>query len=1021
MFDIAKYFIEKKVTSWMVTCLLLIGGVSAFLNLGQLEDPEFTIPIINIITPYPGATPEQVEDEVTYLLESEMQNLPYVDEITSSSKAGQSKLQVTIKDTISGEDHGQIWDEVRKKIRDISKYFPPGVQDPIVVDDFSDVFGVLYTISSEEKNGYSLAELEDVANDLSKVFNRVNGVAKVTVSGAQQEQVFIEVARNSLATMGIPVEQIAGLLSEQNVVSNAGYVNVGDEYIRLHPTGEFNSVEELGLLTITSASTGQSVKLKDIANIYRGYKTPSTHILHAMGSDAVALGVSFSPGVNVVEVGKELVHQIEKNSHLLPLGISLDKIYFQGDEVDKSVKGFLKSLMQAVLIVVVVLLLFMGIKSGLLIGLILSVTILGTFIVMDWFSISLQRISLGGLIIALGMLVDNAIVVTEGILMGLKKGRTKVQAASDIVKQTKWPLLGATVIAITAFAPMGLSPDAVGEFVGSLFWVLLISLLLSWFTAITLTPFFCDLLFKEEIQNGDSDSKDPYSGILFNVYKKGLQLAMTYKWTTVILLVVALVAAGFGFTKVKQAFFPSSATPMFFIELRYAEGTSISTTTEKIAQLETLLANHDSVDFFSTSIANGFPRFQLTYNAVETGSNNAQLVVRTQTTEQIDPLFLELHDFFSHQQPEVYFSLKKLELGPGGGAKIEVRFSGDDTKVLRQLSQQAQDILHADGELEGIRDNWKQPVKVLEPIFNAAKAAELGISKQDFDKALLTHLQGQQVGAFRDGTKLLPIVVSSPKEERQGIDQLKNIQIFSNGQYINITEVVSDFNVVWEDPIIERKDRVRTLTVLADPALSSKDNANTIFTRIRSDIEAIEIPVGYEMQWGGEYESSTDAQKGMAASLPMGYLFMFIITLLLFNSVKESLMVWFCVPLTLIGVASGLLLLDVAFGFMGFLGFLSLSGMVLKNGIVLIDQVNVERQSGKNHYDAMFDAAVSRLRPVLMAAITTILGLAPLLTDIFFQDMAVVISFGLGFATVLTLLAVPAFYMIFNKSEKEKS
>lgn len=1019
--DIARYFIEKKVTSWMVTLILLIGGIIAFTNLGRLEDPEFSIKQVNIVTQYPGATPEQVEDEVTYLLEREMQNMPYVDQITSSSSAGVSKLQVTLKDTTPGDSLGQVWDEVRKKIRDIQQQLPPGAEAPIVVDDFSDVYGILYALTAEQLGSFESFELNDIATNLSKELALVEGVSKVTLSGAQREQVNVEIPRKNLIAMGIPVEQIAGLLSDQNVVSNAGYVNVGDEYVRLTPTGEFSTIEELGLLTITSAQTGQTVKLRDIATISRGYKTPSDHIIHYNGKEAITLGVSFLPGVNVVEVGTAVRAQLQRSMHLVPIGIDIGTVYFQGDEVEKAVNGFLLSLLQAVVIVVIVLLIFMGLKSGMLIGAILAITIFGTFIVMDMVGLTLQRISLGGLIIALGMLVDNAIVVTEGILIGLKRGKSKLQAASDVVKQTQWPLAGATVIAITAFAPMGLSPDSIGEFVGSLFWVLLISLSISWFTAVTLTPFLCDLMFKEEIKAADEEERDPYRGFIFTIYKKVLMASMTHRFVTIALLLSALFAAMFGFTHVKQAFFPSSATPMFFLEVRYPAATNIETTQEKLFQLESFLTDDDRVSFVTTTINQGLPRFILTYQAIENGASNAQMVVRTNSVEDIDPLMAEIHQYLNEDQPSAQFTLRKLQLGPGGGAKLEVRFSGPDADVLRELSEQAKAVYRAEPNLEGIRDNWKEPVKVLQPVFNAEKASELGISKADYDKALLTQLQGQRLGVYRDGTQLLPIVATVPEDERDGVDKVRDIQIFTNGQYVNMTEVTESFEIIWENPIIERRDRQRTLTVMADPHLNSPYNADQLWKRTHQAIEAIELPPGYTMEHGGEYENSNMARENMMQLLPMGYLFMFIITVLLFNSVKETLVVWLCIPLMMIGISFGLLVLDVAFGFMGFLGLLSLSGMVIKNGIVLIDQVNVEIRKGKDHFSAMFDAAVSRLRPVFMAALTTILGLAPLFLDPFFKDMAVVISFGLGFATVLTLIAVPVFYVVFFRAKPTQS
>ncbi|MFT6404840.1 MAG: multidrug efflux pump subunit AcrB [Marinomonas primoryensis] len=1015
--DIAAYFINRKVTSWMLTLILLIGGTIAFTNLGQLEDPEFTIKDSLIITYYPGASPEQVEEEVTYPIERELQNLPYVDKITSTSKAGYSKVQLTIKDTYRAKELKQIWDEVRKKIRDISGAFPSGVGSPIVLDDFGDVYGVMLAIHGE---GYPYKDLENYVDYVKRELVLVEGVAKVTVAGEQDEQVTIEISRAKLANMGIAPSQLETLLKNQNSVSNAGRVKVGSEYIRISPTGEFKDISELENLIVGTPIDGNLIRLKDVATIKREYVEPKTHLVDFNGAKSLLLGVSFLSGVNVVKIGETLEQKIAELEYQQPVGLSMEPIYFQSKEVDRSVSDFLLNLVAAVGIVILVLLVFMGIRSGILIGIVLLLTILGTFIVMDYFKINLQRISLGGLIIALGMLVDNAIVVTEGVLIGLQRGMTKIQAASAVVKQTKWPLLGATVIAVTAFAPIGLSPDAVGEFVGSLFYVLLISLLLSWFTAITLTPFFCDLFFKESIAKANSEESeseeptDPYKGFIFTGYKWLLDKAMRFRWITVILLVGCLLVSGWAFQFVKQAFFPPSTTPMFYMDIQMPEGTHIDDTYEKVRVIEKELLKDERIEYVTSTTGQGALRFMLTYNAQQANSSYAQFIVRTKEKEAIPGLLKDLYYKMQEDYPELEVKLQRLQLGPASGAKLETRISGPDPKLLRQFSAKIQEIYRNDGGLENIKDDWRQPVKVLRPIFNDAQARRLGISKTELDDVLLTNFTGSQIGLYREGTDLLPIVRIAPENERVSIDQIRDLQIYSpaSGSYVTLSTLVSGFETVWEDPIIERRDRKRTITVMADPKILGDETAMAIFGRTKADIEAIKLPPGYTLEWGGEYESSTDAQANIFKALPMGYLFMFIITILLFNSIRVPLTIWFCVPLALIGVSTGLLVMNSAFSFMALLGFLSLSGMTVKNGIVLADQINYEFDQGTEKYEAIFNSAVSRVRPVCMAAITTILGMIPLLYDAFFEGMAVVISFGLGFATILTLIAVPVFYTL---------
>jgi multidrug efflux pump subunit AcrB len=924
---------------------------------------------------------------------------------------------LTIKDTYRAKELKQIWDEVRKKIRDITGTFPSGVATPIVLDDFGDVYGVMLAINGQ---GYPYKDLKNYVDYVKRELVLVDGVAKVTVAGEQDEQVTIEISRSKLTNMGIAPSQLETLLSNQNSVSNAGSVKVGSEYIRISPTGEFKDISELENLIVGTPTDGNLIRLSDIATIKREYVEPRTHIVDFNGAKSLLLGVSFSSGVNVVKIGEALENRIEELQYQQPVGLNMEPIYFQSKEVERSVSNFLLNLAEAVGIVILVLLVFMGIRSGILIGIILLLTILGTFIVMDYFHINLQRISLGGLIIALGMLVDNAIVVTEGVLIGMQRGMTKLQAASAVVKQTKWPLLGATVIAVTAFAPIGLSPDAVGEFVGSLFYVLLISLLLSWITAITLTPFFCDLFFKETIAKANSEDSsaeelvDPYKGFIFTGYKWLLDKAMHYRWITVILLVGSLFTAGWAFQFVKQSFFPPSTTPMFYMDIQMPEGTHIDNTYLTVQEIEKELLKDDRIEYVTSTTGQGALRFMLTYEAEQTNSSYAQFIVRTKDTDVIPGLLKDLYYKMQEEYPELEVKLQRLQLGPSTGAKLEARISGPDPKLLRQFSAQVQEIYRNDGGLENIKDDWRQPVKVLRPLFNDAQARRLGISKTELDDVLLTNFTGSQIGLYREGTDLLPIVRTAPENERVSIDQIRDLQIYSpaTGSYVTLSTLVSGFETVWEDPIIERRDRKRTITVMADPKILGDETAMAIFSRTRGAIEAIPLPPGYVLDWGGEYESSTDAQANIFKALPMGYLFMFIITILLFNSVRVPLTIWFCVPLALIGVSTGLLVMNSAFSFMALLGFLSLSGMTVKNGIVLADQINYELEQGTEKYEAIFVSAVSRVRPVCMAAVTTILGMVPLLYDAFFEGMAVVISFGLGFATLLTLVAVPVFYTI---------
>ncbi|MFT4812437.1 MAG: multidrug efflux pump subunit AcrB [Marinoscillum sp.] len=1009
--NIATYFIENRTTSWMLLLILLAGGIISYLGLGRLEDPQFTIKEAMVFTYYPGASALEVEEEVTAPLENAIQALPYIDYVDSISKAGLSQIHLEIKSTYKSSELPQIWDELRDKVRDKQSSLPPGALAPIVKDDFGDVFGVLLAITGK---GYSYQELSDYADYLKRDLTTLKGIAKVNIAGEQKEQVFIDISRERMTNLGIPLSRLSQLLNTQNAVADAGHIRIEDEYIRIHPTGEFTSVQQMGDLLVSSPGSNKLVFLRDIGDISEGIAEVPSHLVNYNSQKSLHLGISFNSGVNVVDVGEKLRLKLQALDVNRPLGIEIDTLYDQPAEVDASSTGFVLNLVASIFIVIAVLLVFMGLRAGIIIGAILLLTILGTFVAMKVLNIELHRISLGALIIALGMLVDNALVITEGIMVGIQKGLSRTRAAYEIVKQTQWPLLGATVIAITAFAPIGLSPDSTGEFVGELYYVLLISLLLSWITALTLTPFLCHLLFKENEQHRTDGSQDsePYKGFLYDVYRKVLGLMLHHRRMTMGVMVVSLLVAIASFSFVKQSFFPPSNTPMFLVDIWLPEGSDIRSTQQQALKLEDYFQQQESVEFTSSTVGQGELRFMLTYGPQRQYSSYAQVMVRTSELDQIDDVIADARHWTSENIPNAFMKFQRFQIGPGSSAKIEARFSGPDQEQLRQLAEQTKTIFLQDNDATNVRHDWRERVKVIRPVFNEENARRAGVSRQGLDELLQLSFSGKQVGIYRDGTTLKPIVIRPPAYERLDIDGLNELQIWSPvfSRYIPIQQVVEKFEVVFVDPIISRRDRKRTVEVYADPDLLTDVTSNELFERLRPQIEAINLPPGYELNWGGEYESSKNAEASIFESLPIGYLVMFIITVLLFNELRSALVIWACVPLAIIGVTAGMLSLGAEFGFMALLGLLSLSGMIVKNGIVLVDQIRLELDEGKDQYDAVFEASVSRLRPVMMAALTTILGMMPLLFDPFFSAMAVVISCGLGFGTLLTLGVVPVLY-----------
>ncbi len=1009
--NIAEYSIKNKVISWLFIVILAIGGVTSFLELGRLEDPAFTIKDAMIVATYPGATSKEVEEELTYPLEKEIRKLPYIDRITSTSSNGMSQIMVSMKMDYGPDELPQIWDEMRRKINDLQPTLPQGVQSLQIIDDFGDVYGVMLMLTGDD---YDYVELKRYADHLRREIELVDGVGKVDIAGDQQEMLFVEISLDRLASLNLDMNVVSGLLNQQNNVVSAGEVMVNGESLVIRPSGTLNTVQALENLIIHGRDTGNLIRLKDVATITRSIQEKPGNMILFNGKKAINIGISFASGVNVVEVGERLNAELSSLESIKPAGLDMSYFYNQAQEVDDSVKAFVISLAEAVAIVIIVLLFTMGLRSGVIIGVVLLLTVFGTFILMNYNNIELHRISLGALIIALGMLVDNAIVVVEGILVGLKKGRTKVQAAVDIVKQTQWPLLGATVIAITAFAPIGLSQDATGEFMGSLFWVLCFSLFLSWVTAITLTPFLADLLLKEEEKDTNGEDEDPYKGWLFVVFGALLKFSLRFRWMTVAAMVALLVGAVIAFGNVKQQFFPPSNTPMFYVDMWMPEGTDIRQTIKQAEKVESYIRQQDDIDFVSVSIGQGLQRFALTYQPEKSYEAYAQFQVRTTDRDNMFKLLHKLDDNLAKTFDEPTFQFKLMEFGPSPASKIEARITGPDPKVLRELAVQVEDILHTDPGARNIRHDWRERTKELVPVFNESKARRLGISKEDLSSTLQMAFGGSTFGVLRDGTHTLPIMMRLPEAERVDFESLQNVKIWSPSlqTYIPVDQIIDGVELDWSEPLIQRRDRKRTLTVLADHDVLSDDTAASLFARVQPKVMALHIPEGYEITWGGEYESSKDAQEGLFGSLPMGYLLMFIITILLFNSIKKPLVIWFTVPLSIIGVAFGLLTTNMPFSFTAFLGLLSLSGMILKNGIVLLDQINLELESDKDPYLAIVDSAISRVRPVSMAALTTILGMIPLVFDAFFGSMAITIMAGLGFATVLTLIVVPVMFAI---------
>ncbi|MCL1063626.1 efflux RND transporter permease subunit [Shewanella benthica] len=1004
---------RNSVVSWLIIMVLLVGGILAFKDLGRLEDPEFTPRSALIVTSYPGASPEQVEEEVTLVIENALQQLPSVKWIKSVSTAGLSQVDVMMESEYTSLHLPQIWDEVRRKIGDI-RTLPPGASKPIVNDDFGDVYGMIWGITGD---GYEIKELEQFADQLRRDVVTLEGVSKVVIGGIQQQQVFIELSNSKLSALNIPIDHIAALLQHQNSVSNAGRIRIQDETVRLYPTGEFQDISELRDLVISPVGSDARILLGDVADIRQGYVDVPTKLMSMNGLSALEFGVSFMPGVNVIEVGARVQTHIDSMLNKQPIGIEMENIYNQPLQVEKAVDGFVWSLVEAVVIVIAVLLLTMGMKSGIIIGIVLILSVTGTFIFMEQMGINLQRISLGALIIALGMLVDNAIVVVEGILIGMQRGKNRFRAAIDIVEQTKWPLLGATVIAVTAFAPIGLSEDISGELIGTLFWVVLISLTLSWVTAITTTPFLAAILFKNVKVAAEGEDNDPYKGVFFTSYRRFLKACIHHRKLTMLLLLILLFGSVKGFGMLKNEFFPPMNLPKFMVDTWLPYSTDIRATSDEIKAMEQLVLSHPEVTQVASSVGGGHVRFMLAYKPEKMYNNYGNLMVTVKDLDKLVVVMKEVRTLLQQNFTGANYNFKRFEMGPAPDGRIEARFQGPDPDVLRQLSAQAKAIMASHEGATAVRDDWRERTKVVRPVFNVEAARTLGVSKSQVDNVLLANFSGRSVGLYRNGSDMMPIIVQPPAAERTDIGGIMELQIWSNQlkRYVSLSQVVHRFDIEFEDPVIMRRDRVRTVMAMTDEDQMGSLTTAAVLQSFKAEVEAIELPEGYSMHWGGKHETSMDALVAIGEKLGSGYIVMILITILLFSSFKDAAVIWTVVPFAIIGVVVGLYTANMPFTFLALLGTMSLTGMLIKNAIVLVEEIRLQIAEGKEVYLAVVDASVSRVRPVSMAAVTTVLGMIPLITDGFFQAMAVAMMAGLTFATILTLIVTPVMYTMIHR------
>ena len=1009
--SIARTAIERPLYTWILILFCLIGGALGYLSVGKLEDPTFTLKTALVITPYPGASADRVASEVSEVLESEIQRMGAVKFVTSRNTPGLSVVEVEIKETYDGAALPQVWDELRTRIADAAPRLPAGARESQINDDFGDIFGIYYAVTAP---GYADSDLHDIAQFLRREVLSVQGVANAELLGLPQEAVFVEPDSRSLANLGVPPGAILGAIAGISAIDPTGAVTDAGRSLRVEAPRPDADTFALNGLTIGAA--GQSFNLVDIATITRGRVDQPDQIIRHNGVEAFTLGIAGLSSENIVTVGAAVEARLTELADVLPVGVTLEPIYQQHRVVDEANGAFLVSLAMSVGVVIAVLALFMGWRAAVVVGLTLLLTVTFTFFFMMLFDIKVERISLGALIIAMGMLVDNAIVVAEGMKLEMRKGRQAADAATEVARKTQVPLLGATVIGAMAFAGIGLSPDASGEFLFSLFAVITISLLLSWVLAVTVTPLLGHYFFQV---GGLAAGEDPYNSPVFRGYAAVVRGALRARWLVIIALVGVTVACIGAMSMVTQQFFPPANTPLFYFNYKAAQGTQIHETATDMAVVEDWLAARPDVVATTTTAGQALTRFVLTYSPAKPDPSYGQILIRASSFDAIPALRDDLAAFALQALPWAETRVEQIIYGPPVTADVEVRLSGPDPDVLRDLGNQALAILNASDLLYTQRIDWREREFTTRPIYADDRAQMIGVSRADIGTALALATDGVRAGSIREQDRDIPILVRTPRSEMTLDGRITDQIVFApvTGSYVPLDQVIDGFEVLVRDTVIARRDRLPTLSVQAftRPGVMPP----TAFAQVRDAVEAIALPPGYRLAWGGEHESAGEAQESLGKQMPLAFGTMLLITVLLFGKLRQTAVIWTVVPMAVNGVALGLLFTGLPFSFTALLGLLSLSGMLIKNAIVLVEEIDLQKsEGGLPQSEAIVTACVSRLSPVVLAAATTILGMAPLLFDVFFAAMAVTIMGGLGFATILTLIGVPVFYHTYLRAER---
>ena len=998
-------------TTMVIFVLLAWAGITTFRQMPRLEDPEFVIRDAVVVTPFPGASPDRVENLVTDTLETYIRELDEVERVTSQSRNNVSIITVSIKEDIANLQ--PVWQRLRNKVRDAEAELAEGVHPPQVHDDFGDVFGIMLALTGAD---FTPAELKTHAETIRDRLHQLPAVARVELFGLQPERIYIEISNARLAGLGLSPYTLAQMLRAQNAIQPGGDAKVAGERIIIEPTGEFRSVEEIRNTSLRLPGGEEAVLLRDIAEVRRGYVEPADAMARFNGEDAVWIAVSMVSGENIIHLGTAIRAAMTEIQADLPLGLDLEELYMQPDFVAQSIDEFMVNLATAVFFVFVVMLLFTGLRTGIIAGAILPMAVLLSIALMPLFGVELQKVSIAALIIALGLLVSNGIVMSENILVRLSEGEERLAAAQGAVRELAFPLLASQLTTILAFLPIATAQSIVGEYTRSLFIVVAIALLGSWVLALTFTPLL-SYAFQRPPKPGKTTGGESRS---MRGYRRMLVAALHHRQAVVIGVALATVLAIWGFTRVPTIFFPPLEREMFLVKLDLPAGHDIEITRQRTLAAEEWLLDHEAVTAVGGMIGSGGPRWYLSLAPEQTNPAYAMLIVHTRKLDDVQTLIPQLRKYLETTQPEVRARVEPLEMGPPVGFPIQIRLQGDDIPTLYRQADEIRAVLHTTAGVFNVHDDWGEWTRKMVVAVRQEQAKRAGLTSQDIALSLLTQMSGIPVTEYRAEGDLLPIILRAPADRREDLAGLEDMHVhsFTTGRNLPLLQVART-ELEWQPSNIRRRNQTRTITLLADvTGRYSSDALAEIEPELATLQAAPDWPLGYALEVGGEDEESDRAQASIMAGVPLAAALLFLVLLVQFNSIRATLLIVLSIGPMMVGITPGMWLTRTPFGFMAMLGLISLAGIIVNNAILLLDRINTERRNGLTAAEAIVAAATKRLRPILLMAFTAIIGLLPLAVrgGALWRPMANVMIFGLLTATVVGLIFTPVLYALFFRA-----